>query len=546
MITVDSSANLFNQFAKKAEKAFVRSGNNCVIYTRVSTKEQMERLSLTTQLRESNEFAKREKLSIVESFGGTYESAQSDERKEFKRMIEYVKRNKSIAFIIVYSLDRFSRTGDNAIWLNRQLREIGVRILSVTQPVDTSEASGKMMQNIYFLFAQLDNDQRKTKTIAGTREKLLRGEWCNHCPVGYRYQYDENNETRIVFDEKYAPLLVKAFEWKAYEQITDVEIRERLIAMGWSAYLSPKRLSEIFRNPFYCGKISSTIIPDQVIQGKHPALISEELFLLVHGIKTKNSHGWKHRKSDESIPFSSFVRCAKCGWAFVGYKKNKKTQKGLQSYYYYKCNKKGCKCNVRAEKLHTEFSNLLSAFIFDERLIEPLRYAMNLEIERLTVAEKSDLKVLRDQLAEAEKDWKNIRQRFALGKIDESIYTENEPDLRDKVAQIQHQISIASTDYSNFCKYVDQYIEFALKLPSLWALADCNEKEQLQKFVFPEGIYYDAEKREYRTKSVNDVFGFISGFSGICEKNESGFLVFNSEKSASVAGTGLEPMTFGL
>ena len=50
---------------------------------------------------------------VVADFGGTFESAKSDERKEFQKMLTYVKRNKEIDAIIVYSYDRFSRTGPN-------------------------------------------------------------------------------------------------------------------------------------------------------------------------------------------------------------------------------------------------------------------------------------------------------------------------------------------------------------------------------------------------------------------------------------------------
>lgn len=47
---------------------------------------------------------------MIEYFGGTCESAKSDERKEFQKMLNYVKRRINIGYIIVYSYDRFSRT----------------------------------------------------------------------------------------------------------------------------------------------------------------------------------------------------------------------------------------------------------------------------------------------------------------------------------------------------------------------------------------------------------------------------------------------------
>ena len=58
-----------------------------VIYTRVSSKEQADKnLSLDVQKRIIDEYAKRNNFATVEYFGGTYESAKTDGRKEFQRM----------------------------------------------------------------------------------------------------------------------------------------------------------------------------------------------------------------------------------------------------------------------------------------------------------------------------------------------------------------------------------------------------------------------------------------------------------------------------
>lgn len=106
----------FTKFAKGAELAVKNQGRNCVIYTRVSTKEQAEgNLSLETQKKGCEQYVVRNNYNILAYFGGTYESAASDERKEFKRMIDFSKKHKSgVSYIVVYSLERFSRTGDNA------------------------------------------------------------------------------------------------------------------------------------------------------------------------------------------------------------------------------------------------------------------------------------------------------------------------------------------------------------------------------------------------------------------------------------------------
>src|SRR3954469_7213415 len=86
--------NVFTKFAKGTQPFIIDDGE-CVIYTRVSTKEQADgNLSLETQKKACDLLALKQEYKVLSCFGGTYESAASDERKEFKRMIEFCKKNK--------------------------------------------------------------------------------------------------------------------------------------------------------------------------------------------------------------------------------------------------------------------------------------------------------------------------------------------------------------------------------------------------------------------------------------------------------------------
>ncbi|WP_230680379.1 recombinase family protein [Pontibacter rufus] len=142
------------QIGKKKSKAVTR-GKVAVIYTRVSTKEQAEtNQSLETQLERCRLYAERHGYEVVETFGGTYESAKNDERKHFQLMLDFVKKSRhKVGYIIVYSHDRFSRSGSNAIYITDQLSQLGISVVAVTQPVDTMTASGKLQQGIQFLFS---------------------------------------------------------------------------------------------------------------------------------------------------------------------------------------------------------------------------------------------------------------------------------------------------------------------------------------------------------------------------------------------------------
>jgi site-specific DNA recombinase len=122
-----SEIPLLAAFSKGAHQLTITKGTNCVIYTRVSTKEQADNnLSLETQIKACTIYAEKSHYSVIAKFGGTYESAQNDERKEFTAMLSFVKKSKEkVSYILVYILERFSRN-DNSIWLSGQLRKLGI------------------------------------------------------------------------------------------------------------------------------------------------------------------------------------------------------------------------------------------------------------------------------------------------------------------------------------------------------------------------------------------------------------------------------------
>src|ERR1700676_5413904 len=167
-----------------------RVGNkNAVIYTRVSTKEQADNnMSLDTQKRYCEEFAEKHGFNVLKYFGGTHESGKTDERKYLQQMLDFVnKSSEKITYIIVYSLDRFSRSGGNAIYISEGLRNKGVYIKSCTQQIDSATSSGVFQQNIHHVFSQYDNEQRKEKCVTGMREKLRQGYWIGKAPLGYKH-----------------------------------------------------------------------------------------------------------------------------------------------------------------------------------------------------------------------------------------------------------------------------------------------------------------------------------------------------------------------
>ncbi len=350
--TIDD-LNDFLSFAKGGKHVF-KFSNNCVIYTRVSTKEQADNnMSLATQLKSCELYAHKHGYHISGFYGGTYESAKTDERKEFNRMLSFVRKSRErISYIIVYSVDRFSRSGANAIYITDELKKQGILVIFVTQPTDASTSSGSLQQNIQYIFSAYDNQQRREKCMAGTKEALLRGEWCTVPPTGYDIIRKEGRKM-IVVNEK-GKLLRKAFLWKAHDNLSMEEIRIRLKDLCLS--IPHQRLSVIFRNPFYCGLITHNALDGQIVEGKHEAMVSKEIFLKVNDILSARVQGFKVIRDNEHVPLKNFIKCGHCGDSMPGYLVRKK---GL---WYYKCRKKGCCNNKSAKVLHQQFLSLLEPY----------------------------------------------------------------------------------------------------------------------------------------------------------------------------------------
>ena len=92
---MSNTTDMFSKWAKRSATPLVTGkGKQALIYTRVSSKEQADKnLSLDFQRKVIDEYAQKNDFTILNYFGGTYESAKTDGRKEFLRMLDFIKKN---------------------------------------------------------------------------------------------------------------------------------------------------------------------------------------------------------------------------------------------------------------------------------------------------------------------------------------------------------------------------------------------------------------------------------------------------------------------
>ncbi|MFD2515833.1 recombinase family protein [Pontibacter locisalis] len=527
--------SIFARPLQKGAKKAAPRGKVAIIYTRVSTKEQAEtNQSLSTQLERCTAYAERHGYQVVGKFGGTYESAKSDERKEFQKMLEFVKKSKlRVGYIIVYSHDRFSRTGSSAIGIVDELGRMGISVVAVTQPVDTQTAAGKLQQGIQFLFSQFDNDQRREKCMTGMEARVRRGLWVGKIPMGYD-KVIVGKEV-ILKPNKTGKLIRLAFQLKAEQGLSNTDILKRLKAQGLILY--NQTLTKLFRNPFYCGLISHGLLEDgEVVEGQHEPLITRQMFLKVNGLQAQNAHGYTQVKEDEELPLRHHIKCGSCKKPLTGYEMKKK------QIHYYKCNTIGCKLNRNASKLHNLYEGFLAELEVDATYLPKLSEIMEETYHKLTEESRIEEKRLQTQHTELKKKLDTLERRYAFGEIEKELFTKFSSELKAELLEIEQNLEKCAPALSNPKSFIENGLNTAVTISSSWSNKNVQGRKQLQAMMFPDGVYYDREMEGYRTTRVNGFFSLSKEIERFLEAKEKGKSDANDHFSLPVARRGIEPL----
>lgn len=515
-----SNIDSFQKFAiGKANNVNV-NGKNCVIYTRVSSREQaLNNNSLETQLEQCSIHAERQEYNVCKIFGGTYESAKTDERIEFERMLKYVRKSKEkISTIVVWNFDRFSRSGANAIYLADQLRKQDISIESVTQPTDTFSPGGQLQQNIYFSFSQYENDLRRKRMEIGRIASLRKGNWVQQPPIGYD-RVVRNGQKSLVINEDGEK--IRLMFRLSSEGWTQLKIAEKIRSLGIEK-MSRNWVGKILKNPFYAGMIRHKSIPGEVLQGNHEPIVSKKLFLRVNDLMSqKHPNGIKRNpKGMIETPLRHFARCHKCGQYLTSTKtewKNKRLKNGQKvrykyknPYFYYKCPTKGCKVNITASKVNEQFVQLLDKVKLDQEIIPLAKKQLAATFEEMNASNRALVKSLKKQLRKLKEDIASTKKKVFKGEMPTDIYEEFMPGLLAEQKTLEVEIEKAQNEISNPRKFIDKGIKIGSQLPKLYASGDLQTKLTLQKLVFPDEIYFERESPCFRTPRINSIFALFN------------------------------------
>lgn len=274
---------------------------------------------------------------------------------------------KQIDCVIVYKIDRLSRSMMDFVKMLELFYNHGVTFVAVSQSFDTTSTAGRLMLNIMISFAQYEReitiDRVKDKVAASKKKGMWLG---GTVPLGY-----EVKEKKLVVKEEEAKVVRHIFarfiELKSIALLTKELNRQgyrtkkyvRKTGIYGDGLFRTAALRLIVTNPIYIGKIRHK---DTQYQGRHEAIVEKEMWSKAQAcIKNRP---YLEAKYEEGL-LKGKIHCQKCN---IGMTPTYTKKKSNKHYRYYVCN------NHIKEKYCPSINRTISAGEVERIVMEKVRY----------------------------------------------------------------------------------------------------------------------------------------------------------------------------
>ena len=188
----------------------------CAIYTRVSTEHGLEQEfnSLDAQREAAEAYIRSQAHEGWRLLPDHYDdggfSGGSTNRPALQELLEAV-RNREIDVIVVYKVDRLTRSLADFARLIELFDGYGVSFVSVTQAFNTTSSMGRLTLNVLLSFAQFEREvtgERIRDKIAASKKKGL---WMGGVvPLGYRAE----ERSLVAVDAEASELMASCPPWR--------------------------------------------------------------------------------------------------------------------------------------------------------------------------------------------------------------------------------------------------------------------------------------------------------------------------------------------
>ena len=350
-----------------------------VIYARQSV-DRKDSISIESQI----DFCKYElKGGSCRVFKDKGYSGKNTDRPEFQKLLGEIRKGK-VRRVVVYKLDRISRSILDFANMMELFQEYDVEFVSSTEKFDTSTPMGRAMLNICIVFAQLERETIQKRVTDAYYSRCLKGfHMSGQAPYGFDLEPTvvENIRTKMMVADPIAASHVRLmFEMYAEPETSFGDITRYFEERGIKVYgksLTRSYLSQLLRNPVYAQadlemyeffKSQGTVVVNDaadfagtngcyLYQGRdvkedkdkslkdqilviapHEGFVSADVWLRCRKKLMTNTTFQNGRKARNTW-LAGKIKCGKCGYAL-------KTTHNPSGYEYLRCSKradhKGC------------------------------------------------------------------------------------------------------------------------------------------------------------------------------------------------------------
>ena len=274
-------------------------GLRCAIYTRKSTERglDMNVTSLVAQREVCQSYircqAHRKWTELPQAYDDGGYSGGTLERPALRRLISDIESGR-VDVIIIYKIDRLTRSLLDFVRLIEVLERYEVSFVSVTQAFDTSDSMGRLILNILLTFAQFERELMSDRVRDKKAAMQRRGYFAGGLPP-FGYLVDSGG--RLCIDDERAPIVRELFNrypnTSSVRELVDDLKRRGCVTRRWVSRVGRLRggqlittatVRHILENPVYTGYI---VHRGEWIEAEIDPLVTRETWDLVQRERLK-------------------------------------------------------------------------------------------------------------------------------------------------------------------------------------------------------------------------------------------------------------------
>ena len=281
-------------------------------------------------------------VPLTERYDDNGFTGSNTNRPSLQKLINDIKESR-VNMVVVYKLDRLSRSLVDFVQLLKFFDEHGVAFASITQPIDTSTSTGKLMLHILSSFAEFERELISERTHDKMGAARKRGQWLGgRPPLGYTR---DKEGKKLVINKNEAKIVREMFELYLKDNSL-LKVASILNEKGYRSRAGKQKdgkpfgglkfgvtqIQQAIKNVVYIGKV---FYANQVYDGQQEAIIDEETFKKAQQVLKDNRIERKAIKNVECTGLLTHIlHCKTCGHSmFHTYTLKHKTHK----YRYYVC-----------------------------------------------------------------------------------------------------------------------------------------------------------------------------------------------------------------